>query len=245
MRGVSHIRSGTRLQDAKRCFEVQAPYIGETLVSIISDGAGSAEFGGQGASIACRTIASSVHNVLQTAAGVPSDDLIWSWTDLVRDRIYLAAEKRNKTARDFAATLVMFIASPTEVLTAHIGDGAIVARKKASTHWSVLSEPKNGEYASTTFFITDEPQPPLRIFRHPNEFDAIASFSDGIEHLVLDSVSGEPSSAFFNPVIRPLENSNRRGYDVDISRSLAKFLDSERLNERTDDDKTLVIAVAK
>ena len=176
---------------------------------------------------------------------MPEDEAIWSWLDVARDRIQLAARKRERTSRDFAATLVLVMASQDEVVTAHVGDGAIVARDKNSAAWTVLSEPHHGEYASTTYFVTDDPQPVLRIGRHPNRFDALAAFSDGIESLVIDSVTGEPSAGFFNPMARPLNASPVLGKDNALSKNLAAFLASDRLNERTDDDKTLLVAVTK
>lgn len=242
--GLSHVRAGTRLQDAKKSFVCDSNK-GRRLFAVVSDGAGSATFGGQGASIVCRTFAGHARLALSAGKGLPDDETIWSWLDESRDRIQLAAGKREKTPRDFAATLVLVMASATEVVTAHIGDGAVVARDSEGGAWTVLSEPHHGEYASTTYFVTDDPQPAMRIGRFPNHFDALAAFSDGIENLVIDSATGEPSAGFFNPMAKPLNASAATGEDKGLSKSLATFLASDRLNERTDDDKTLVIAVAK
>lgn len=243
--GLSHIRAGSRVQDAKHCFVIKDADGHEVFFAIVSDGAGSARFGGQGASIVCRAFASQARNVLRSARELPDDEMIWSWLDMARDRIHVAAKKRELNARDFAATLVMVIASQAYIITAHIGDGAIVARDRGNSQWGVLSKPYHGEYASTTHFVTDDPQPALRIGRCANQFNAIAAFSDGIENLVLDSVTGAASAAFFAPMARPLDVSATSGRDCALSRSLALFLDSERLNERTDDDKTLIVAVLK
>lgn len=243
--GLSHIRAGTRLQDAKHCFVASGADGRQMLFAVVADGAGSAKFGGQGASIVCRTFTSQARSALHCATELPDDETIWSWLDIARDRIQVAATKRELTARDFAATLVLVMASPDAIVTAHIGDGAIVARDRDSALWSVLSEPHHGEYASTTYFVTDDPQPALRISREPNQFNAVAAFSDGIENLVLDSVTGAASAAFFTPMAKPLDASTATGRDCTLSRSLAAFLASDRLNERTDDDKTLIVAVLK
>jgi serine/threonine protein phosphatase PrpC len=242
--GLSHIRAGTRLQDAVRSFVCDND-AGARLFAVVADGAGSAMFGGQGASIVCRTLATNARAALHATNGLPDDDTIWAWLDEARDRILLAAANRQKTPRDFAATLVLVMASQTEVVTAHIGDGAVVARDDESGAWTLLSEPHHGEYAATTYFVTDEPQPALRIGRFPNHFDALAAFSDGIENLVIDSATGEPSAGFFNPMAKPLIASTILGKDKSLSKSLASFLASDRLNERTDDDKTLIVAVTK
>lgn len=243
--GLSHIRAGTRLQDAKNCFVVSSAGGRRVLFAVVADGAGSAKFGGQGASIVCRTLTSQARGALLGAKELPDDETIWTWLDIARDRIQVAAEKRELTPRDFAATLVLVMVSPEAIVTAHVGDGAVVVRNKDNALWSVLSEPQHGEYASTTYFVTDDPQPALRIGRYPNQFNAIAAFSDGIENLVLDSMTGAASAAFFTPMAKPLDGSATIGRDCALSRSLASFLASDRLNERTDDDKTLIIAVLK
>lgn len=243
--GLSHIRAGTRLQDAKHCFVFTGDKGDRRFFAAIADGAGSAEFGGQGASIICRAVGSQARSAFRDGGGLPDDEAIWSWLDIARDRIQLAAMRRERTARDFAATLVMVMASDHAVITAHVGDGAVVARVKDGAKWTVLSPPQHGEYASTTYFVTDDPQPALRIGRLPNRFDALAAFSDGIENLVIDSGTGEPSAAFFSPMAKPLNASTAIGEDTALSRSLAAFLASDRLNERTDDDKSLIVAVTK
>lgn len=243
--GLSHIRARTRLQDAKSCFVARGPDGRRAFFAVIADGAGSAKFGGQGASIVCRTFASEARSALRSATRLPDDETIWAWLDIARDRVQLAAKKRELAPRDFASTLVMVMVSPDTIVTAHIGDGAIVVRNRDNAEWSVLSEPHHGEYASTTYFVTDDPQPVMRIGSHRNVFNAVAAFSDGIENLVLDSVTGAASAAFFSPMAKPLDASTATGRDCALSRSLAAFLASDRLNERTDDDKTLVFAVQK
>jgi hypothetical protein len=241
--GSSHTRTQTKLQDAKYCFVFTNDTGDQWFFAVIADGAGSAEFGRQGASIICRAVGSQARKAFRDACCLPDEAAVWSWLDIARDRIHQAANKHQRTARDFAATLVMVMASPHEVVTAHVGDGAIVARIRESLAWTVLSQPHHGEYASTTYFVTDDPQPALRFYRHPNRFDVLAAFSDGIENLVIDSATGEPFAAFFNPMAKPLNASTTIGKDAALCQSLAAFLEGERLNELTDDDRTLIVAV--
>jgi hypothetical protein len=243
VRGTSHVRAGTRLQDASLCFEATADDGISSLVAIISDGAGSAAFGGQGASIACRTLSTRAKAAFTSSSSLPSDEDLWSWVDDARDRIQLAATRREVAPREFAATLVMVVVTPSDIMTAHIGDGAIVARNKNTTAWSLLSAPHHGEYASATFFVTDDPQPALRIARAENHYDAICAFSDGIENLVLNSSTWEPAAGFFDPITRSLVDSDAAGHDKRLSERLADFLASKNVIDRTDDDKTLIVAV--
>jgi serine/threonine protein phosphatase PrpC len=243
VRGTSHEKAGTRLQDAKRCLEIAGDGAASSLALIVSDGAGSAAFGGEGASLVCRTLAAAVRANIRQQGELPDEETIHSWIDEVRDRIQVCAEKRSLTQRDFAATLVLVIATPKGILTAHIGDGAAVGRSRSLREWQVLSPPARGEYAATTFFVTDDPEPQLRITCHDADYDAIAVFTDGIEDLVIDRVSGKASPGFFEPMTRPVAASPSPGRNRELSDKLAAYLSSDRLNERTDDDKTLIIAV--
>lgn len=237
--GTSHIKTGTRLQDAFACFTIGTP---DTFVGIVSDGAGSAKLGGEGASLVCRVVGTSARRYFYEQNELPNDLTVNRWVECARDRITAAAENRDLTSRDFAATLIAVIAQFNELLVAHIGDGSAVGRRHGSNEWEVLSWPENGEYASTTYFVTDDPYPKLRTKRIHGEFSHLAVFSDGIERLVLDFQQGIPSTQFFDTVTNPFEDHQKPGKARTLSVQLAKFLGSERVNERTDDDKTLMVA---
>jgi hypothetical protein len=167
---------------------------------------------------------------------------IWDWIDEVRDRILVAGERRALSQRDFAATLILVIAGCGQLKICHIGDGAAVGRDAESREWNTLSIPENGEYASTTYFVTDSPAPRMRISTYEDSYDALAVFTDGIEGLVLNSQTAVPHPAFFQPMIAPLERCAKAGRDPVLSNQLSLFLNSGRINDRTDDDKTLVLA---
>ncbi|WP_105433025.1 PP2C family serine/threonine-protein phosphatase [Neorhizobium sp. T6_25] len=246
VRGISHVKRNTRIQDAKRCFEIIVPDAQPIFCAVVSDGAGSASHGGEGASLVCRTVAVALWDQLTSdPSRFPVEDDAWNWVDDIRDKIAVAASRRNLASRDFAATMIVSVSDGTRTFTAHIGDGAIVGRHAVDQDWRLLSASENGEYASTTFFITDPGTPRLRtsIVEHP--IDAIFLFSDGIENQVLDTATGEPYVNFFNPMVRPFTASANVGRDHHLSDRLAAYLDSEKFAEHTDDDKTLVIAVKK
>jgi hypothetical protein len=174
-------------------------------------------------------------------ATLPTDDDIWSWVDLARDRLSVAADKRAKPRRAFASTLVMLAATGEAVLTAHVGDGAVVGRSNVDD-WATLSAPENGEYASMTYFLTDDPAPRLRISRFSGAYTALAVFSDGIENLALDHKTNAPHAPFFRSMLAPLDNATDTGRSVQLSSALSAFLGGPRVCEKTDDDKTLILA---
>lgn len=233
--GTSHIRNGVRLQDA-----YAVSIVGDDCIfAIVSDGAGSAEFSAFGAWLVCRSLTVRFRDWLRTNSELPNDELLFEWIDEIRDRITVIAERRGSTPRQFASTLAAVIATPTETLTLHVGDSAVVGRR--GEEWDVMCWPENGEYASTTYFVTDDPEPRLNITRHPREHEAFALFSDGVGDLALSHSEQTASPQFFNPMMRPVDNASDIGRLPELSAKLRTYLAGSAICERTDDDKTLVL----
>jgi len=233
--GTSHIRSDDRLQDAFAVSQIGQ----DSIFAIVSDGAGSAEFGVYGAWLTCRFLTVRFREWLRDNSGLPSDIDLTDWIDELRDQIAAIADRRESTPRQFASTLAAILISPGEVLTLHVGDSAIVARR--GREWDVLCWPENGEYASSTYFVTDVPGPRLNIARLPREHDAFALFSDGVGDLALSHLEQAAHSRFFEPMMRPVDAALSQGRLVELSKTLATYLAGPSVCERTDDDKTLVL----
>jgi len=236
--GTSHIRSADRLQDAYAVSALGDDYV----LAVVSDGAGSAAFGVYGAWLVCRSLKLRFREWLATDEVLPDDETLVGWIDGLRDRISTIAERRGCKPRQFAATLAALIISPSEILALQIGDSAIVGRR--GSEWDVICWPENGEYAATTFFVTDDPEPHLSIVRRPREHDAFALFSDGVGDLALSHLEQEAHPGFFDPMMRPVDVSPGAGLLHDLSVTLRAYLAHPSVCERTDDDKTLVLLSA-
>ena len=239
-RGTSHARAGTRCQDQAACVTLGPS--ASTLLAIVSDGAGSASFGGQGAALVCRSIITRARAHFRDSAVLPTEAEAWTWVDDARDRIAVAATRRNIERREFAATLVAVIIGDDGGLILHVGDGAAVV--KMGDVWLSPSWPESGEYASTTFFVTEDPAPQLRLTRIESA-ERVAVFSDGLERLILDFAHKEPHAPFFERMFGPVEGSERVGKDKELTAALRRYLDSAPVNERTDDDKSLILAFVR
>lgn len=233
--GTSHIHTGGRLEDAYAVSHVA----NDCIFAVVSDGAGSAKFGVYGAWLVCRTLKVHFRDWMRDNSGLPSDELLAEWIDGLRDRISTIADRRESIPRQFAATLAALLITPDEILTLHIGDSAIVGRR--GSHWDVLCWPENGEYAATTYFVTDDPEPRLNISRQPREHDAFALFSDGVGDLALSQSEQAAHLKFFAPMMRPVESATESGRIPDLSSKLKSYLAGPAVCERTDDDKTLVL----
>lgn len=237
-RGTAHARDGTRKQDAMAVLTEQD---GAVLVAVACDGAGSASHGRAGAMIAAVTLARCARRWLHNETVLPAGDEVVGWVEEARLRILDAANDRGLPARDFATTVVMAVSDGTDTITAHIGDGAIVARCAATDEWTALSWPAHGEYASMTSFLTDD-ELALRVATTPGEINRLVVFTDGIERLALDLGAHAPHAPFFDSVARPLGDCTDVGRSSPLSTALAALLDSDSVNARTDDDKTLILA---
>lgn len=233
--GTSHIQSGDRLQDA-----CAVAHLGDGgILAVVSDGAGSATFGAYGAWITCRYLSVRFREWVRGNPDLPSDEELAVWIYELRDRLSAIASQRQSTPRQFAATLAAIVVSPDEAVTLHIGDSAVVGRNGAE--WDVLCWPENGEYASSTYFVTDVPEPRLNITRHPREHDAFALFSDGVGDLALSHLEQAAHPRFFDPMFRTVDAASGEGRLVELSAKLAAYLSGPTVCERTDDDKTLIL----
>lgn len=233
--GTSHMRSGDRLQDAYSVARMGENY----LFAVVSDGAGSARFGAYGAWFVCRFLTVRFREWLRSYGGAPPDEFLADWIDSLRDQIAEIAERRESTPRQFAATLAAVLISPEEVLVLHVGDSAVVGRR--GSQWDVLCWPENGEYASTTYFVTDVPEPRLNVTRYPRDYDAFALFSDGVGDLALSQLEQTAHPRFFGPMIRPVDVSPGAGRLPELSAKLAAYLAGPSVSDRTDDDRTLIL----
>ncbi len=232
--GSSHLRTGVRCQDAHRCLEVDG-----TLIAIASDGAGSAPFGGEGSVLVCRLISGELAAAVR-GGRILDEDAFAEIFDRVRDRIGHVASTRGLAMRDFAATAVVIVATPEDAIVAHVGDGAAAVRE--SGRWRVASWPDAGEFAGTTFFVTDDGGARVRVTRLGTAVDEIAALTDGLERLALSFSDETAHAPFFEGMMRPLNSRQTRGRSPEVSTMLRTYLAADAITARTDDDKTIVLA---
>lgn len=238
--GTSHARTGLPCQDAALIRTIDGP-AGPVLAAIVSDGAGSASHAREGSRTVVRVIAQCAAIWFADRIELPAEEDVASWVEHVRVDLRVAAGSRGGTLRDYAATLVACFVTSTATLVSHIGDGGCVLDGE-DEGWTMGSWPAAGEFANATYFVTDEPHAQLRVSRFDRPAGAVAVFSDGIEDLVLQRRERRAHPDFFTRMMAPVRNSTTSGCDRALSRGLRGYLNSEAINARTDDDKSLVLA---
>ncbi|MFN7929173.1 MAG: PP2C family serine/threonine-protein phosphatase [Blastocatellia bacterium] len=244
--GTSHARTGTPLQDACAA-EVVTDAAGVTvLVAVASDGAGSATQAQIGSRLACELFLADVKDYFVSGGTVAqlAQEFIVRW--IARFQQAVQQQAGTQAIVDYACTLLAAVISPESAVYFQLGDGAMVAAtREQADAFTIVCWPQQGEYANTTNFLTDADAAAKCFFaRHEHVVDEVALFTDGIQNLVLDYRNRAAHAPFFTPLFAWLR-PRATGFSEELSASLAVYLNSDKINARTDDDKTLLLATRR
>lgn len=242
--GTSHEATGLPCQDSLAHAVIEATE--ETvLVAVVSDGAGSAAHSDVGSWLATKTFIECVEVYFADGGELSALDrsIACSWIAEVRSALEATAKGSGHSARDYACTLLAVLAGVASTVFVQVGDGAIVVSHGEEDGWSYVFWPQHGEYANTTnFVIAPNVEEILDFELAPRRIDEFAVFSDGIEKLVLHDATRTVHDSFFRKMFPPVRKLEAAGLDADLSEGLKRYLSSALICERTDDDKTLVLA---
>lgn len=235
--GTSHVASSLPCQDA---FAVgSASFGGEHIVyAALADGAGSAKHSRYGARLAVRAAARSLANMVRFGM-LPRPEQMLDVLDSSLLAIERAAVKRDIPVREFASTLLVAAASERVAVFCQIGDGCWLVRSRGvliNTTW-----PSTGFYANETTFLTSSNwRRDVQVECIEEGIDALVGLTDGLQTLALNLAEKRVHSGFLEPLLRVVEGPT---HAEKLAPALKNYLDSPTINQRTDDDKTLVMAV--
>ncbi len=238
--GTSHQKTATVCQDAHSCRVFLSPVGDETLGVFIADGAGSAQFADQGAQFACKHFGERAEGFLQEGYAVCSisREVVTDWLRTFQNELQLMADDAGVPLRQFACTVLGLLFDHTSA----VGDGVITILDPSTNEYQWIFLPDRDEYANTTYFAT-EPNAfeQLQFESTPESPMEVAVLTDGLQALALHYETQTAHPPFFRGRFTPLRKSVA-GHDTALSEQLLCFLNSPRINSRTDDDKTLVLA---
>ncbi|MET0396606.1 MAG: PP2C family serine/threonine-protein phosphatase [Longimicrobiaceae bacterium] len=237
------MRANTPCQDASLIRVAGTGPDGRTLVLACSDGAGSATLSDRGSWMAVHSLVASATNYVaegRRVADLREEDLAGWYRDAAW-QLQMEADAERRPLRDYACTLLCAVIDGKAAAYAQLGDGAIVAGcgdDIVPVFW-----PQQGEYANTTFFITaPEHLERVQVRTGAEVPERVALMSDGLQNLALHLVERRAHPGFFSPLFRDLLRQPE-GEAEALREPLRDFLDSPRINARTDDDKSLLLAV--
>jgi serine/threonine protein phosphatase PrpC len=237
--GTSHLKNQQLCQDAHH-WQILSDNI---LVAAAADGAGSASQGKVGAMVAVETAIENISLKEITREALADDATVQSLLTEAMLAARIAVEDEaaasKKQPQDLATTLIVMVATPEFVAVAQIGDGLAVA-KDSTGNLLALTMPDNGEYINETTFLTSPgalEAAQMRLWRET--IVNVGVLTDGLQMLALNMVVSEPHKPFFFPLFDFVANTE----DKSVAKEhLVKFLRSDRITQRTDDDLTLIIA---
>ena len=246
--GTSHLAGGVACQDSHCHLTVNDAEGQPVAILVLSDGAGSAIAAETGAKLSCDTFARLVAGFIEGGGKVEniSRELAARWISGVVYRLSLKAWDHELQPRDYACTLLAAICGERATAFLQIGDGAIVISDGWTTAWRHVFWPQHGEFVNTTNFVTSEDALEVMEFHVARDpVTEIALFSDGLENLLLHKAEKSVHAPFFDSMFPSVRRSTAVGEDPELSRALAVYLSTAPINERTNDDKTLILATRR
>ena len=240
--GTAHLTQGLPCQDTFAC-RIWQEGAHPVLIAALADGAGSAECAEVGAQLATSLVAKIASEQLtQGTAARQLTNVLRNAIGETRLALQLQAGHASRPIDDFACTLLVAILSIDGGIVGQIGDGAVVI-DDGEQGWQPVHWPDHGEYANTTHFLTEpDALDALQLAILDRPVRRVCLFSDGLERLVLDFRNRSAHAPFFDAIFRAIEQHAGAGYAAHISRDLEALLGSEKINCRTDDDKSLLCA---
>ncbi len=244
--GSRHLLKGQPCQDyGSYCLQ------GNLILGAVSDGAGSAKHSDVGSKIAVESYLSIAQEHLnqhhpnlgdlQCPEEIEFETLCASVAQAILSVLKAEAEQSGFALRELGCTLIGFIASPHWIAAMQIGDGFIVIQQPEQEGIQLLFQPDKGEFINETLFITSQGAlDQIQVVVKPGNPQFICAATDGLEKVAIRYHDWQPHFPFFKPFIDCLSLIP----EVDDQHQYVQtFLESDRLNAKTDDDKTLLLCL--
>jgi hypothetical protein len=234
--GTSHSKLEIPCQDYcgyERGFIGSSP----VLILAIADGAGSARLSQVGARASVEHLLRNIPLKLPTLWEA-NQELAKQWLESTRQHLEQIATEQDCEMRDLACTILFAVLGEFVSFFAQVGDGGWIVQKDGE--YFAPTWPSSGEYVNETTFLTSSNWGASFMFRNLyGGLSAVAGFTDGLQRLALRLDTQSVHVPFFEPLFTVLRSTED---ETTLIAPLIEFLSSERVIERTDDDKTLILA---
>lgn len=235
MVGASHIATDTPCHDS-HTYRILPNNLG--YIACVSDGMGSASHAELGSQTASVFVVDFLQNQLKSSM---SDEeiitLIKESFIETNDKLYDVAHQNGFHVKDLNATLLVFVTLNGRQFFGQVGDCTAIG--KSGDRYQVLVPQQRGEYANATFSVCNLESVENGIYEKVDGYyPMVALMSDGIESISISARDRQVSSLFYDPFFKVFDREHFDPHEV--QKSLERFLASERICKKTDDDKTLL-----
>ena len=239
--GRTHRVGHRRCQDHCRYRLMRRP---SCAIGVVADGAGSAKHGRAGAKLTCVALLASARQLILANPHPASIDRDQVCEMLRQARNLIASRAHRRPVRDYATTVAVAILGRDGCLFVQIGDSVIVAGDRGD--YAPVFWPENGEFVNTTSFLTENNfEEHVRFESRPAPAAEVALFTDGLSPIALNLREQTAHRPFFSPLFTQLRSEiRRRTPRFIVERELRHFLRSEAIENRVDDDRSLVLICA-
>lgn len=241
VKGTAHHYSDTPCQDSHQvgveAFNRRKPL----LYVLAADGAGSAPYSQKGAQLAMETAVVYWQTYYRNIRKPLKTELAHHLLTKIQQVINAYAKQQGHSSREYACTFLGAVTYGMTTLLMQIGDGGIAL--DTGQGLTIPIKPMVGEYANMTHFITDEEASTrvcVELIKEP--LKRVAVFTDGVQRLAMNLATNQAHEPFFKPFFNALSQHNLTQVPQ-LNQALEGFLNSEAVNSRTDDDKTLALAL--
>ncbi|MBO9633493.1 MAG: protein phosphatase 2C domain-containing protein [Chitinophagaceae bacterium] len=239
--GTSHLQSQRDCEDALEFKTVALPDGDEALICCVSDGAGSALHAAEAASFTVQSTVRLLGELMTIQGNIEENELL-EMLEFVYDELQQRANAKEENINEYSCTLLGTVITENKAIFFQVGDGAII-RDTNPDQYATVWWPHNGEYSNTTAFLVDDcNMSHLRVITLTETISEIAIFTDGLQLLTLNNESLSVHQPFFNDLFKWLRMATQEEHLAVLNRKLGEYLNSEAINNRTDDDKTLFLA---
>ena len=225
----------------------------KVILGAVADGAGSAKYADIGAKLAVDNILEYLKQSQQkfskksefNNSSFNEKEAKQLFCDGIQKEVIPALKKKAQekqcSINEFACTLIAFIATPNCITAMQIGDGFLVLSLNNKKDYQLLLKPDKGEFVNETKFVTSKNVLSTLNFKFLSETPKfICASTDGLEKVAIRLSDLTPHAPFFDPLKTYLEQTKNPESNKQY---LEQFLNSERLNSRTNDDKTLLLCL--
>jgi hypothetical protein len=242
--GTSHQASGQPCQDAHAHARLRAADgSGEIAILVVCDGAGTATHSDIGAAATAQSFVAHFARRLDSGLGELTREVVVEWLRELRgSTLRSIAHEEGCSLRDLACTLTAVVCRRDATDVVQLGDSLAAGRLGDTEQFMPFTEPQNGEYANSTYFVTGEAdEDQLYVDQLEGAPVQVALMTDGVHRFAYDAAAKTIHSPLLKQLFKTLESAGPDAEDR-LNQGLMSWLSSPKVLLRSDDDLTLVLA---